>query len=90
MTDYENGTTANKNIATSRAGRYKISRLEQYLFVVRQPKQHPTQIQTNMTLPTRPHAIFSIPIAIGTSETLTQSQPCKIVKNADTQLTHPG
>lgn len=30
-----------------------------YLRVVRHPKQHPTQIQVCMTLPTRPHAIFS-------------------------------
>jgi hypothetical protein len=32
---------------------------------VRHPKQHPTHIQTSMTLPTRPQAIFSIPPMAG-------------------------
>ena len=39
-----------------RAGRYKISHLQQYLSVVRHPIEHPTHIQASMTLPTRPNA----------------------------------
>ena len=50
---------------------------KQALFVVRHPIEHPTHIQTSMTLPTRPHAIFS---TWQGTQTQTQSQPCQELK----------
>jgi hypothetical protein len=40
-------------------GRISISPTSASPIVVRHPIEHPTHIQASMTLPTRPHAIFS-------------------------------
>ena len=51
--------------------------LRQALSVVRHPKQHPTQIQVCMTLPTRPTLFLAHCKA---HKTPTESQPCKELK----------
>ncbi|MEO6671179.1 MAG: hypothetical protein ABIN36_16975, partial [Ferruginibacter sp.] len=38
---------------------FQIPQHRKALFVVRHPIEHPAHIQSSMTLPTRPHAIFS-------------------------------
>ena len=63
-----------------------IPSLRKYLVVVRHPKQHPTQIQVCMTLPTRPHAIFSTLQGTHNPDT---NQTLQRAKNANTQPTHP-
>ncbi len=58
-----------------------------YICVVRHPKRHPTQIQVRMTLPIRPHAIFST--LQGTQDPDTKPT-LQRAKNANAQPTHPG
>ena len=48
-----------------------------YIDVVCLPKQHPTKIQTNMTLPSYPTQFLAHCKA---HKSLTQSQPCKELK----------
>ena len=55
--------------------------------VVCHPIEHPTHIQTSMTLPTRPHAIFSTLQGTQNPETKPTLQRAK---NANAQPTHPG
>jgi hypothetical protein len=55
--------------------------------VVRHPKQYPAKIQTNMTLPTRPNAIFSTLQGTRNPDTKPTLQRAK---NATTQPTHPS
>jgi len=58
------------------------------LFVVRHPKQHPTQIQVRMTLPTLPHAIFSTFAFL--ANTHNPDKKAKELKMPTPQSTHPG
>ncbi len=51
------------------------------------PIEHPTHIQTSMTLPTRPHAIFSTLQGTQNPDTKPTLQRAK---NANAQPTHPG
>ena len=55
--------------------------------VVRHPIEHPTHIQSSMTLPTRPHAIFSTLQGTQNPDTKPTLQRAK---NANAQPTHPG
>ena len=55
--------------------------------VVRHPIEHPTHIQASMTLPTRPHAIFSTLQGTQNPDTKPTLQRAK---NANAQPTHPG
>jgi hypothetical protein len=70
-----------------RADDFQIPPHRQALFVVRHPKQHPTQIKVRMTLPTRPHAIFSTLQGTQNPDTKPTLQRAK---NANAQPTHPG
>jgi len=55
--------------------------------VMRHPIEHPTHIQASMTLPTRPHAIFSTLQGTQSPDTKPTLQRAK---NAYPQPTHPG
>ena len=55
--------------------------------VVRHPIEHPTHKQASMTLPTRPHAIFSTLQGTQNPDTKPTLQRAK---NATAQPTHPG
>jgi len=55
--------------------------------VVRHPIEHPAHIQASMTLPTRPHAIFSTLQGTQNPDTKPTLQRAK---NANAQPTHPG
>ena len=58
---------------------------------MRHPIEQPTHIQASMTLPTQPHAIFSIPMAIGTRHTNPDTKPTlQRAKKANAHPTHPG
>jgi len=60
---------------------------QQAVDVVRHPIEHPTHIQTSMTLPTRPHAIFGT--LQGTQHPDTKPT-LQRAKNANAQPTHTG
>jgi len=60
---------------------------QQALFVVRHPIEHPAHIQTSMTLPTRPHAIFS---TLQRTQNPDTKPTLQRAKNANAQPTHPG
>jgi len=70
-----------------RADDFQIPPHRQAVSVVRHPKQHPTKIQTNMTLPTRPNAIFS---TLQGTQSLYTKPTLQRAKNANTQPTHPS
>ena len=56
-------------------------------YVMCHPIQHPTHLQTSMTLPTRPYAIFSTLQGTQNPDTKPTLQRAK---NANTQATHLG
>ena len=66
------------NRLLNRAGRILLPRLTQSPNVMCHPIEHPAHIQTSMTLPTRPHAIFST--LQGTQNPDTKPWPCKELK----------
>ncbi len=56
-------------------------------YVVRHPIEHSTHIQASMTLPTRPHAIFS---TLQGTQNLDTKPTLQRAKNANAQPTHPS
>jgi hypothetical protein len=70
-----------------RSDEFQITHHRQALSVVRHPIEHPTQIQSSMTLPTRLFAIFSTLQGTQNPDTKPTLQRAK---NANTQPTHPG
>jgi len=67
--------------------RISMSATSQSTNVVRHPIEHPTHIQTSMTLPTRPNAIFSTLQGTQNPDTKPTLQRAK---NANAQPAHPG
>ena len=61
--------------------------LHKAITAVRQPIEHPTHIQASITLPTRPHAIFS---RLQGTQKPNAKTPLQRAKNANAQPTHPG
>ncbi len=70
-----------------RADVFQIPHLRQALYVMCHPIEHPAHIQSSMTLPTRPHAIFSTWQGTQNPDTKPTLQRAKI---ANAQPTHPG